>query len=156
MVQVRTRRRRIRSAAIALTFLATLAGLAACKPPAGGGGGSAQEELQQARKSYSRAVERIFREAGPVTDRGALAARLKLSPARFAVIGTGAGGNTGANFVAKVDCNEKRCRCVGEEDCNEMFKGVCSSPSTGGWCDVSRDIPVCICRIKQEPLPDDL
>jgi hypothetical protein len=87
-------------------------------------------------------------EARPVTEREDLARRLKLSADRFGMIKTGeeALGSGVLAFDADKDCRGGWCTCTGDEDCNEMFSGVCADPSTGGICQIRGDEPKCRCK----------
>jgi hypothetical protein len=143
--------KRFGRAAIATASICTLTALASCQPTSQAGAGgktSAEAEYQQARQQYARAAERLAKEAKPTTDRAALAKRLNLTAERFGVIKTGA-QVTGAIVLAfdqGSDCKMGHCTCVGDRDCNEMFSGICRSPSTDGSCEGSGDLTICTCE----------
>lgn len=42
-------------------------------------------------------------------------------------------------------CNSIVCVCTGDDDCNQMFSTICSSPSTGGTCTEINGVTVCAC-----------
>lgn len=137
--------------AIAAASICTLVLLPACQPAGKGGAGgkiSAEAEFQQARQQYARAAERLAKEATPITDRAALAKRLNLSAERFGAIKTGAQvtGPIVLAFDQGSDCKMGHCTCVGDRDCNEMFSGICRSPSTDGSCEGSGDSTICTCK----------
>jgi hypothetical protein len=137
--------------AIAAASICTLTGLSAGQPTSQAGAGekmSAEAEYQQARQQYARAAERLAKEATPITDRAALAKRLNLSPERFGVIKTGpqVTGPIVLSFDPGSDCKMGSCTCYTDRDCNEMFSGICSSPSTDGSCEGSGDSTVCTCQ----------
>jgi len=113
---------------------------------------SAEEEYAQARQQLVRAGQRLVSEAGPVTDREALARQLQLSADRFGVIKTGdqATEPIVLAFDQSKDCSGRYCTCVGDKDCNEMFSGVCASPSTDGVCQIRGDTPMCRCQVKAD------
>jgi hypothetical protein len=86
-------------------------------------------------------------EARPaVSEREDLAKRLKLSAARFETIRTGGQTPIAVAFDADRDCSDGYCTCTGDEDCNDMFSGICSSPSTGGICQIRDNVPRCRCK----------
>jgi hypothetical protein len=124
--------------------------LIACKPTpqVGGPQVSAETEFRQARQQYARAAERLAKEAKPITDRETLARKLKLSAERFGVIKTGDRGGSPIvmAFDQGSDCKMGHCTCVGDRDCNEMFSGICRSPSTDGYCEGSGDSTICTCE----------
>ena len=78
------------------------------------------------------------------TEREELAKRLKLSPDRFDVIKIGDVGVVA--FSPDKDCSDGFCTCTGDEDCNDMFSGVCSDPSTDGICQIRDGVPRCRCK----------
>ncbi|HYE29082.1 MAG TPA: hypothetical protein VEA61_12740 [Allosphingosinicella sp.] len=132
---------------LAAMAMISLANLSACKP-ASSDAASARAELKQARDRLAAATERLSRGARPVTDRAALAARLKLDPKRFAAIKTGGpiSGQMTASFNPGSDCKFGHCTCYGDSDCNEMFTGICRNPSTDGSCEEHSGETVCTCK----------
>ena len=86
-------------------------------------------------------------EARAAIERQELASRLKLSADRFSGIQTGGQAPVSVlAFDADKDCSGGWCTCTGDRDCNEMFSGVCASPSTGGICQIKGDEPKCRCK----------
>lgn len=45
-------------------------------------------------------------------------------------------------------CDGNLCICTGDKDCNDLFSGECSSPSSGGSCAGSGSSTICICNPK--------
>jgi hypothetical protein len=143
--------KRIGRRAISAASICTLVLLVACRPADkadADGNMSAEAEFQQAREQYARAAERLAKEATPITDRDALAKRLNLTAERFGVIKTGdqVTGPIVMAFDQGSNCKMGHCTCVGDRDCNEMFSGICRSPSTDGSCEGSGDSTVCTCE----------
>lgn len=109
---------------------------------------NAGTEFKEAREQLARAGQRLASETRPVTDREALAARLKLSPERFSVIKTGAqvSGPMTVAFDSSTNCKFGHCTCVGDAECNDMFSTICASPSTDGSCEVAGSDTICTCK----------
>jgi hypothetical protein len=103
--------------------------------------------LEEAREAYAAAAEKAVASAKPFTDPAALAMRLSLPPERIRSFqSTGALPNVGAGLRLNYDCVENDyCICYGDDDCNDMFSGVCRDPSTGGRCYTSGNRVICTC-----------
>src|SRR4051794_3112410 len=134
-------------ATVAVVGILLLLSLSGCER-ASGKHQSAEAEFKQAREGLARAADRLSNEGRPVTDRAALAARLKLDPKRFAVINTGGriSRPTAAAFDFGSNCKFGHCECFGDRECNEMFSGICASPSTDGSCESVGDETICTCK----------
>ncbi|SOE19026.1 hypothetical protein SAMN05877838_3976 [Hoeflea halophila] len=47
-----------------------------------------------------------------------------------------------------IGCEGNLCICTGDKDCNDLFSGKCSSPSSGGSCAGSGSSTICYCTPK--------
>lgn len=67
-------------------------------------------------------------------------------------ITTGVRGMRNVNRVVGsskfIGCSGDLCICTGDKDCNELFSGKCSSPSSGGSCAGSGSGTICYCTPK--------
>jgi hypothetical protein len=145
------------SIAIAAAAMLALTSLSACNPaPQTDRAETASAQFEQARQQYARAFERLAHESKPITDRGALARKLKLSADRFGAIKTGnpTVAPNPAAYDEGANCKMGVCTCVGDKECNEMFSGICRNPSTGGYCEGSGDSTICSCYT-EPPTPTE-
>ncbi|MEH6726876.1 MAG: hypothetical protein V7703_12010 [Hyphomicrobiales bacterium] len=76
----------------------------------------------------------------------------RVPKSRVKRITTGARGMRNVNRVIGsskfVGCSGDLCICTGDKDCNDLFSGKCSSPSSGGSCAGSGSGTICYCTPK--------
>jgi hypothetical protein len=76
----------------------------------------------------------------------------RVPQSRVKRITTGARGMRNVNRVIGssnlVGCSGDLCICTGDKDCNDLFSGKCSSPSSGGSCAGSGSTTICYCNPK--------
>jgi len=103
-------------------------------------------DLKGARSALADALSEAASNPAP-TNAEALARQLNLPAARVGAFQTGDKPSAvAAAFRAGYLCAPGICICDGDDDCNNLFSGVCRSPSTGGQCWVNGSRVVCVCH----------
>ncbi len=111
-------------------------GAVVVKPTKPGGSAVATSRAKIAVKSNSALIQSLNRVPKSRVNRITAGARGMRNVKR--IVGS-------SNFVG---CSGDLCICTGDKDCNDLFSGKCSSPSSGGSCAGSGSSTICYCNPK--------